>query len=50
MELLDHIVILFLIFWGYAILFSRASLLAQLVKNSPAMQETLGWEEPLEKS
>ena len=31
----------------------RASLLAQLVKNSPAMQETpvqfLGWEDPLEK-
>ena len=32
---------------------SRASLVAQLVKNLPAMQETpvrfLGWEEPLEK-
>ena len=31
----------------------RASLLAQLVKNLPAMQETLvqfsGWEDPLEK-
>ena len=31
----------------------RASLIAQLVKNSPAMQETpvqfLGWEDPLEK-
>ena len=31
----------------------RASLVAQLVKNLPAMQETwvqsLGWEEPLEK-
>ena len=31
----------------------RASLVAQLVKNSPAMQETpvqvLGWEDPLEK-
>ena len=30
-----------------------ASLIAQLVKNSPAMQETwnrsLGWEDPLEK-
>ena len=32
---------------------SRASLIAQLVKNPPAMQETwvwsLGWEDPLEK-
>ena len=32
---------------------SRASLMAQLVKNPPAMQETwvgfLGWEDPLEK-
>ena len=31
----------------------RASLVAQLVKNPPAMQETpvlfLGWEDPLEK-
>ena len=31
----------------------RASLVAQLIKNPPAMQETLiqflGWEEPLEK-
>ena len=26
-----------------------ASLVAQLVKNPPAMQETLGWEDPLEK-
>ena len=34
-------------------LLSGASLVAQLVKNSPAMQETpvqfLGWEDPLEK-
>ena len=33
--------------------FSRASLVAQLVKNLPAMRETwvlsLGWEDPLEK-
>ena len=33
--------------------FPRASLIAQLVKNPPAMQETpvrfLGWEDPLEK-
>ncbi|MDP1340971.1 hypothetical protein, partial [Klebsiella variicola] len=32
---------------------ARASLVAQLVKNPPAMRETwvqsLGWEEPLEK-
>ena len=32
---------------------SRASLVAQLVRNPPAMQETLvqflGWEDPLEK-
>ena len=32
---------------------SRAPLIAQLVKNLPAMQETpvqfLGWEDPLEK-
>ena len=32
---------------------SRASLMAQLVKNLPAMQKTLvrslGWEDPLEK-
>ena len=32
---------------------SRASLVAQMVKNLPAMQETqvrsLGWEDPLEK-
>ena len=32
----------------------RASLVAQLVKNMPAMQETwvqsLGWEDPLEES
>ena len=32
---------------------TRASLIAQLVKNLPAMQETtfrsLGWEDPLEK-
>ena len=26
-----------------------ASLVAQLVKNPPAMQETLGWEDLLEK-
>ena len=35
------------------IIFPRASLVAQLVKNLPAMQETgvqsLGWEDPLEK-
>ena len=38
---------------GYPLQYSWASLLAQLVKNPPAMQETcvrsLGWEDPLEK-
>ena len=45
--------------WGYALspfgtqLICWASLIAQLVKNPPSMQETLlqllGWEDPLEK-
>ena len=38
---------------GYLLQYSWASLLAQLVKNPPAMQETwvqsLGWEDSLEK-
>ena len=38
---------------GYPLQYSQASLVAKLVKNLPAMQETwvwsLGWEEPLEK-
>ena len=38
---------------GYPLLYSWASLVAQLVKNPPAMQETwvqsLGCENPLEK-
>ena len=38
---------------GYPIQYSWASLVAQLVKNPPAMQETwvqsLDWEDPLEK-
>ena len=38
---------------GYPLQYSWASLVAQLVKNMPAMQETwvrsLGWEDPLEK-
>ena len=38
---------------GYPLLYSWASLKAQLVKNLPAMQETwvqsLGWEGPLEE-
>ena len=38
---------------GYPFQYSWASLMAQLVKNPPAMQETwvwsLGWEDPLEK-
>ena len=38
---------------GYPLQYSWASLLAQLVKNPPAMREiwveSLGWEGPLEK-
>jgi len=38
---------------GYPLKYIWASLVAQLVKNPPAMQETLveflGWEDPLEK-
>ena len=38
---------------GYPLQYSWAFLMAQLVKNPPAMQETwarsLGWEDPLEK-
>ena len=38
---------------GYPLQYSWASLVAQLVKNPPAMRETwvqsLGWEDPLEK-
>ena len=38
---------------GYPLWFSWASLVVQLVKNPPAMQETwvwsLGWEDPLER-
>ena len=38
----------------YPLQYSWASLLAQLVKNLPAMQETwvrsLGWEDPLQKA
>ena len=38
---------------GYPLQYSRASLVAQLVKNLPTMWETwvqsLGWEAPLEK-
>ena len=38
---------------GYPLQYCWASLVAQLVKNPPAMQETwvlsLGWEDPLEK-
>ena len=37
----------------YRLIFPLASLVAQMVKNPPAMQETwvqsLGWEDPLEK-
>ena len=38
---------------GYPLRYCWASLVAQLIKNPPAMQETwvqsLGWEDPLEK-
>ena len=38
---------------GYPLQYSWASLVAQVIKNQPAMQETwvhsLGWEDPLEK-
>jgi len=38
---------------GYPLQYSCASLVAQLVRNSPAMWEiwvqSLGWEDPLEK-
>ena len=38
---------------GYALQYSGASIVAQLVKNLPEVQETwvqsLGWEDPLEK-
>ena len=38
---------------GYSLQYSWASLVAQLVKNLPATEETLvrflGWEDPLEK-
>ena len=38
---------------GYLLQYSWASLVAQLIKNQPAKQETpvqfLGWEDPLEK-
>ena len=39
---------------GYPLQYSWASLVAQMVKNPPAIQETrvrsLGWEDPLEES
>ena len=35
--------------YNYCITYYRASLIAQLVKNLPAMQETLGQADPLEK-
>ena len=41
------------LYQGYPPQYSWASLVAQLAKNTPAMQETwvwsLGWEDPLEK-
>ena len=39
--------------WPFLLLFTLYSLVAQLVKNLPAVRETwvqsLGWEDPLEK-
>ena len=39
--------------WHYPLTFDPHNLIAQLVKNPPAMRETwvqsLGWEDPLEK-
>ena len=39
---------------GYPLQYSWVSIVAQLVKNPPAMQETwvrtMGWEDPLEKA
>ena len=34
---------------GYPLQYSWGSLVAQMVKNLPAIQETLGQEDPLEK-
>ena len=49
---LKHLMTLACYFIFYCLVY-RASLVAQLVKNSPAMWETwvrsLGWEDPLEK-
>ena len=43
---------MYLSIWSFPVVY-WASLMAQLVKNLPAMQETwvrlLGWEDPLEK-
>ena len=42
-----------MLFFEKPVIFIRASVLAQFVKNLPAMQETpvqfLGWEDPMEK-
>ena len=51
---MDHFFKLFIDFVTILLLFSLvASLVAQLVRNPPAMRETwvrsLGWEDPLEK-
>ena len=34
---------------GQCVKYMWASLAAQMVNNPPAMEETLGWEDPLEK-
>ena len=52
-ELLDHMVVLLLIFEDTSCCFPEGSLVAQTVKSLPAMWETqvrsLGQEDPLEK-
>ena len=46
-------ILLYVYYFEKKVSYNWASLMAQLVKNSPAMQEiwvrSLGWEDPLEK-
>ena len=36
-------------FFPFGVWYIWASLVAQVVKNPPTMQETLGWEDPLQE-